>query len=67
MKVTIPIMIFALLILDPEDGGDTFLRNVGSHVTTQSYIPRIEIFIPTAVITSYPTKYERFGKALLWQ
>jgi hypothetical protein len=27
------------LIFDPENGGDTFLRNIGSLRTTQRYIP----------------------------
>jgi hypothetical protein len=34
MKETFGCIIFCLLawlIFDPEDGGDTFLRNVGSH------------------------------------
>jgi hypothetical protein len=29
----------ALLIFGPDDGSNTFLRNVGSHRTTRRYIP----------------------------
>jgi hypothetical protein len=29
----------ARLIFDPEDGGDAFLRNVGSHTDYRRYIP----------------------------
>jgi hypothetical protein len=35
----------------PEDGGSTFLRNVG-YQTTRCYIQKMAVYIVTAVLTS---------------
>jgi hypothetical protein len=45
------------LFFDPEDGGDMFLRNVGSHSTdyTVFIYQKMVLFINTAVRTSNPT------------
>jgi hypothetical protein len=42
---------------DPEDGGNTFLRNIGSHTDYDGAISqKMATFITTAVRTSNPTK-----------
>jgi hypothetical protein len=41
----------------PQDGGDTFLRNVGSHNIYTVPHPRRRHSSVTAVKTSYPTEY----------
>jgi hypothetical protein len=44
-----------MLIFDPEDGGDTFLRNVGSYTDyTVLYPKKMATFVTTAVKTSTP-------------
>jgi hypothetical protein len=50
------LLVIAEIFVDPEDGGDMFLRNVGCVSTdyTASH-PRIILFITTVVKTSNPT------------
>jgi hypothetical protein len=35
----------------PEDGGSTFLRNVGGYKTTRCYIQKMAIYIVSGVLT----------------
>jgi hypothetical protein len=45
------------MIFDPEDGGDTFLRNIGSHTVYTALYPRRWKLVTTAVKTSNPTSH----------
>jgi hypothetical protein len=40
---------FARLIFDPEDGGDMFFRNIGSHKLLGATYQKMATFITTAV------------------
>jgi hypothetical protein len=45
------------LIFDPENGGDTFLRNVGSNTNYTAVSLKKATFIATSVRTSYPINF----------